>query len=217
MSKYHFTDQEKESIKEAVKGLEKVTSGELVPYFVPSSDKYEEASWYSCSVVGLFVLVTLAFLSYTWLLPFQLTPVDISMVVIGFMLAAFLTPIIFPFTIRWIISKSTQEQRVYQRAIEAFLEEGVHKTDQHIGILIFISRLEHRVIVLGDEGINHKLDSSEWQTVVDTIIDGIKKKKIGKGLVIAIEECKELLLKHGFNTVSGSDKNELSDDLRIGE
>ncbi len=216
MSKYHFTDQEKERIKQAVQDLEKVTSGELVPYFVPSSDKYEETSWYSSAVVGLFALVVIAFLSYTWTLPVQLTPIDTSLIVIGLMLIGFLTPILFPFTIRWITSRETLEQRVYQRAIEAFLEEGIHKTQDKIGILIFVSKLEHKVIVLGDEGISRKVSPDDWQDIVDTVVGGIKEKEIGDGLVKAITKCKELLLSHGFKTRSDR-PNELSDDLRLGD
>lgn len=216
MSKYHFTDQEKENIKQAVQDLEQVTSGELVPYFVPSSDKYEEASWYSAAVVGLFALVVIAFLSYTWSLPVQLTPIDTALIVIGFMLAGFLTPIIFPFTVRLISSRETLDQRVYQRAIEAFLEEGIYKTNDKIGILIFVSKLEHKVVVLGDEGINQKVKTEDWQVIVDTVVKGIKDKEIGQGLVAAIGKCKELLLSHGFNTKADG-PNELSDDLRIGD
>jgi len=215
VSKYHFTTQEKEEIKKAVQDLEMVTSGELVPYFVPSSDKYEEASWYSAAVVGLFALVVIAFLSYTWTLPVQLTPIDTAMIVIGFMLLGFLTPIIFPFSIRWITSKETLEQRVYQRAIEAFLEEGIYKTKDKIGILIFVSKLEHKVVVIGDEGISAKVTGNDWRIIVDTVVKGIKRKEIGSGIVDAIGKCKELLLSHGFNTRQDR-PNELSDDLRIG-
>ena len=215
VSKYHFTEQEKEEIKKAVQDLEMVTSGELVPYFVPSSDKYEEVSWYSAAVVGLFTLVVIAFLSYTWALPVQLTPIDTALIVIGFMLCGFLTPIIFPFTIRWITSRETMEQRVYQRALEAFLEEGIYKTKENIGILIFVSKLEHKVIVLGDEGISAKVSGDDWQAIVDTVVQGIKQKEIASGIVNAIGKCKDLLLSHGFNTRQDR-PNELSDDLRIG-
>tara|TARA_Y100001972_G_scaffold126584_1_gene180750 strand:+ start:2466 stop:3116 length:651 start_codon:yes stop_codon:yes gene_type:complete len=215
VSKYHFTEQEKEEVKKAVQDLEMVTSGELVPYFVPSSDKYEEASWYSAAVVGLFTLVVIAFLSYTWALPVQLTPIDTAMIVIGFMLLGFLTPIILPFSIRWITSRDTMEQRVYQRAIEAFLEEGIYKTKDKIGILIFISKLEHKVVVIGDEGISAKVSREDWQVIVDTVVKGIKQKEIATGIVEAIGKCKDLLLSHGFNTRSDR-PNELSDDLRIG-
>ncbi len=216
MSKYHFTEQEKEDIKQAVKDLENVTSGEVVPYFVPRSDKYEETSWYASAVMGLFTLVVIAFLSYTWSLPVQLTPIDTALIVIGFMLLGYLTPIIFPASVRWISSQETLDQRTYQRAIEAFLEEGIYKTEDKIGILIFISRLEHKVIVLGDEGINQKVKGDDWQQIVDTVIEGIKQKEIGAGLVKAIGECKDLLLDQGFNT-KAKGSNELSDDLRIGE
>ena len=85
-----------------------------------------------------------------------------------------------------------------------------------ICILIFVSKLEHKVIVLGDEGISRKVSPDDWQDIVDTVVGGIKEKEIGDGLVKAITKCKELLLSHGFKTRSDR-PNELSDDLRLGD
>ena len=41
--KYTFTESEKEQVEQAVKDLETVSCGEIVPYFVGSSDDYAEA------------------------------------------------------------------------------------------------------------------------------------------------------------------------------
>lgn len=130
------------------------------------------------------------------------------------MLVGFLVPVLFPQTKRWIISKERQVLRAQQRAREAFLEESVFNTAERVGILIFVSRLEHMVLVMGDEGINKKVEQADWQHVVDTIVDGIKRREIGDGLVKAIDQCKELLLKNGFVRKS-TDTNELDDNLRI--
>lgn len=100
------------------------------------------------------------------------------------------------------------------RAKEAFLNEKVFETKERVGILIFISRLEHLVIVLGDEGINEKLASKDWEHIVSLITEGMKKNQIGNGLVNAIDQCKHLLLQHGFAR-KASDTNELSNELRI--
>lgn len=214
MAKYIFTNEEKEQVKQAVKDLETVSCGEIVPYFVNSSDEYAEASWYTATALSGFVSVLIAVLSYTWKLPFELTPLEVSLAIFSAMILGFLVPILFPQTRRLIISRDRQVERVNQRALAAFLNEKVFETEERVGILIFVSRLEHMVLVVGDEGISKKVDQSDWQHIVDDVISGIKTRTIGKGLVKAIGQCKDLLLSHGFVRKS-TDTNELDDGLRI--
>lgn len=214
MAKYTFTDTEKEQVKQAVKDLETVSCGEIVPYFVNSSDDYAEASWYTAGIFGAGIASVLAVLSYLWLLPMRVTPLEISLLILGGFIIGFLIPLILPQSKRFIISKERQSERVSQRALQAFMNEKVFETEERVGILIFVSRLEHQVMVLGDEGISKKLKPEDWQHVVDEVVKGIKSNEIAKGMVSAIALCKDLLLEHGFVRKS-IDYNELDDGLRI--
>lgn len=213
-NKYTFTDAEKQQVENAVKDLEKVSCGEIVPFFVSSSDEYNEASWYSSTVLAAFTTLSIGILSYFWMLPFRLTPFEVSIIILGAFIIGFLFPIVFPLSKHWIVSKGEQEERVGQRAMQAFLNEGVFNTEERVGILIFVSRREHMVMVIGDEGINKKVSQQDWEHVVETIVAGIKSRKIAEGLVKAIGECKELLIQNGFVRKS-TDTNELDDSLRI--
>ncbi|MEP5610650.1 MAG: hypothetical protein ABJP45_00300 [Cyclobacteriaceae bacterium] len=214
--KYTFTETEREQVEQAVKDLETVSCGEIVPYFVRSSDDYVEASWYVSTLLSAFTLVLIGVLSYTWMLPFQITPLEVALIAFVVIVVGFLFPLVFPVTRRWIVPRERQEQRVHQRARQAFLDEKVFETEERVGILIFVSRLEHMVFVLGDEGISKKVGKEDWQHVVDEVVVGVKANQIGDGLVKAIGLCKELLLKNGFVRKS-TDTNELSDGLRIEE
>lgn len=214
MAKYIFTEAEKEEIKQAVKDLETVSCGEIVPYFVQSSDDYDEASWYMSTLLGAFVTVVIGLLSYTWMLPFHLTPMEISLVILVSIVIGFFVPIVIPSTKRLIISREKQSERVNQRAAEAFLSEKVYRTEEKVGILIFVSQLEHRVLVVGDEGINAKVAQQDWEHVVTEVVAGIRSGATAQGLIRSIALCKELLLKNGFVRKS-TDINELGDDLRL--
>ncbi len=216
MAKFLFTEEEKERIREAVQDAEKETCGEIVPYFVNSSDDYNEASWYLSTIFGMIALLAIGISSYLWLLPFRLTPLEISLFTIGVMIAGFLIPVFFSPVKKMIISKTTQTERVQTRAMDAFLQEKVFETEERVGILIFISRLEHQVVVLGDKGINDKVKPEDWEQILSTIIKGIKENRIADGVVRSIEQSKEMLLENGFVRKS-TDYNELSDDLRIEE
>ncbi|MEO9474260.1 MAG: hypothetical protein ABJG41_01955 [Cyclobacteriaceae bacterium] len=214
MARYTFTSDEKEQVKQAVKDLEKVSCGEIVPYFVNSSDDYSEVSWYLSSAFGLITTITMGFLSYTWMLPVHVTPLEVSVVTFLSIVLGFLTPLIFPQIKRFIVTRDKQMKRVSQKAAEAFLTERVYQTEEKVGILIFVSQLEHTVLVLGDEGINAKVKPEDWQEVVDAVTYGIKSNQTAKGLVDAIGKCQKLLLAHGF-VRKASDYNELDDGLRI--
>lgn len=215
-SKYIFSESDKAQVKAAVEALERESCGEIVPYFVQSSDDYQEANWYAASICGLLTAVGIGVLSFAWLLPMRVTPLEVSGAIVALMVVGFVAPMVFPVLKRWLLPNERLQDRVLDRAKCAFLDEGVYKTEERVGILIFVSQLEHRVVVLGDEGINSRLKGEDWQHVVDEVIRGVKSGETAKGMVAAIGLCKDLLLQHGFVRKS-TDFNELHDGLRLGE
>lgn len=216
MSKHTFSEEEKDRIEAAVKASEVESCGEIVPFYVASSDNYSEAPYYLSFIFSSLTALVIALLSYSWLLllPVQMTPVEVSLVILGSGIIGYAIPLLISSSKRWIISSDKQRQRVGQRAAEAFLTEKVFQTEERVGILIFISHLEHQVLVVGDEGINAKVSPDDWQNIVNAVVNGIKNKDIASGIVDAIGLSKDLLLSHGFVRKS-TDFNELSDGLRI--
>ncbi|WP_370088267.1 TPM domain-containing protein [Ekhidna sp.] len=215
MKKYIFTEEEKRRVKEAVEALERESCGEIVPFFTRSSDDYSEVSWHVAAILGIAGLAIIALLSYTWMLP-ALSYFEAFLVILGLMITGYSLPIIFPVFKRVFVSDERAMEMISLRAKEAFLNEKVYDTKERVGILIYVSRLEHIVLVLGDEGINAKVQKEDWEEVVSLITNGLKQGQIGEGLVNGINHCKELLLKNGF-VRKDSDTNELSDELRIKE
>jgi len=96
----------------------------------------------------------------------------------------------------------------------AFLTEEVFSTENRTGILIFISHFEHIVEVIGDTGINAKVDQAEWSKVVNLIVSGIKEKDPVGGIIKGVQRCGELLEQAGVDKPPDN-PNELSDDIRI--
>ncbi|WP_424962596.1 TPM domain-containing protein [Ekhidna sp.] len=215
MKKYIFTREEKHLVKEAVEALEKESCGEIVPFFTRKSDDYSEVSWHLSAILGIGGLAIIAMLSYTWMLP-AISYLEAFIVILALMIIGYFLPIIFPILTRVFVSEERAMEMISLRAKEAFLNEKVYDTQERVGILIYISRLEHVVLVIGDEGINAKVKKEDWEQVVSFITDGLKRKQIGDGLVDGINHCKELLLSHGF-VRKDTDTNELSDELRIKE
>ncbi len=216
MNKNLFSQTDLDRIAEAVRAAESRTSGEIVPYFVERSDHYTVAYWRSGTVlaaIALLVSLVIHIFSRTWL------PFDI-MEFCGIVVASFLLGMLLARSIpaykRFYIGHALIDMRVSQRASAAFLAEEVFKTRERTGILIFLSLFEQRVVVLGDSGINAKVQQSDWDGIVNTIVKSIREDKPADGLVEAIRQCGELLQKHGVER-RRDDTDELSDSLRIGE
>jgi putative membrane protein len=214
--KHLFSEADMNRVKAAVAGAEQNTSAEIVPYVVDRSDDYEEAEWRSGALFGSLVLagvLTEHFMTASWL------PIDFAVVLFlafaSFLFGMALAKLSSPAK-RLFAGKALMERRVGARASQAFMEEKVFETRGRTGILIFISVLEHEVVVLGDEGINAKVQQSEWQDIVATVVKGIRSARAADGLVEAIAACGLLLERTGVKR-DRDDSDELSDNLRVRE
>ena len=207
-----FSERDLEAVREAVATAEGETSGEIVPFVVDASDAYEGTLWKGTALgaLGLALLVAVAHaLAGLWgggvlwiVLPAAAGGA------LGFLLTAFV-----PAVKRGLVPQDVLERRVRRRAAVAFLEEEVFSTDDRTGILLFLSLFEHRVVVLGDAGINAKVGEEEWEGITDAIAAGIRQGRPGAALVEGIAACGRLLSRRGVE-IQPDDRNELRDDLR---
>ncbi|MEO9803996.1 MAG: hypothetical protein ABJF04_12135 [Reichenbachiella sp.] len=212
--KFEFSEADKQLVKEAVRELEQKTAGEMVVYFARSSDSYLMACWKLAGVFLTLYLSLIAVLSYLWLLPASASVLSICLLgivtfLVGFAIPYFLHSLRVSFTPNEVVG-----HRVLTKARDIFLQEQVFDTGDRIGILIYISELEHQVQVLGDSGINAKIQQNDWNEILGLVIEGIKTNQPAQGIANAIKKCEALLLDNGFTNVVKPD-NELSDDMRI--
>lgn len=209
----YFSPQDLERISAAVREAEQKTSGEIVPYFVRQSDRYEEAVWRGAAFLAFTVLggVTIVRLfTEVWL---PLDTVELALLTMGAGgMGALLVGLIPPLK-RFLSGDELIDRRVALRAADAFISEEVFRTRDRTGILIFLSLLEHKVLVVGDVGINAKVDRSEWEDVVARIVRGVNAGTPVEGLIDAIRQCGVLLERHGVK-IRRDDRNELSNVLR---
>lgn len=208
-----FSTADRERIAAAVRQAESRTSGEIVPFAVGRSDSYEEADWRCSALLGTAALAAFSIIySYTsiWL-PLNVAELVIIALIAG-VVGVFL-PRAIPSLKRLFAGNELMDRRVAQRATEAFVSEEVFKTRDRTGILIFLSMLEHKVLVLGDSGINAKVKPEDWNDIVNRIVSGIRSGKTVEGLLDGIERCGMLLQRHGV-AIRQDDTDELPDSLR---
>jgi putative membrane protein len=125
--------------------------------------------------------------------------------VLGFLLTR------IPAVKRRLIARNRIADAVHARSLAAFTAHGLHYTKAHTGILIFVSLLEHRVIVLADRGINEKVEAGTWNEIVQMLTAGLKSGNACEAFCRAIERCGAILARHFPR--SADDVNELSNKL----
>jgi putative membrane protein len=209
-----FSPADLAAIEQAVKAAEGRTSGEIVPYVVGRSDDYPQAAWKAACAGALVAALAAAAVrawggfwglpSPWWVALPPLAGAGLGLLAVG----------LVPALRRALVAPIDLEEAVARRAALAFLEQEVFSTAERTGILIFLSLFEHRVVVLGDAGINRAVAQQEWQAIVDEIVAGIRAGTPGAALARAIGRCGELLEHHRVER-RPDDRDELPDYLRI--
>lgn len=204
-------------VEAAVGSAERRTAGEIVPLIVRHSDDYDAAVWRAAAagaLVGTAIELAVAALYDGWGLSWvtsswALAGASVAGGIAGALLTAFV-----PALRRLFAGPQDLARAVHRRAAQAFLDEEVFDTRDRTGILLFVSLFEHRIEVVGDSGINAKVETSEWVEVVDRVRAGIRQKDLAGGLVAAVEMCGDLLERRGV-AVREDDTDELSDGVRL--
>lgn len=189
-------ETEQEKIQNAVSDVEKVTSGEVVPLITEASDEYPAAIWRGGVLLGVLAASLTTFLLGPNRLWTGMNFVDLWIfpaAFLAFALAGAFLLMVFPALKRPFITRSEMNNAVAKSVFSEFMLNGLAKTRDRTGILIYISLLEHRVQIFADEGINKKVEEGTWQKEVETIVKGIKEKNFSDSLVKAIKDCGKVL------------------------
>ncbi|MFH0974192.1 MAG: TPM domain-containing protein [Spirochaetota bacterium] len=185
-----LSDPDKEKIRNAVKDAEKITSGEIVPMVVSSSYTYPVSNFIGGFIFALIIALFAVFIKnneHLWYFLTIFMPVFYTM----YMLIKH-----NPKLKRLFISDKEINEEVEEAAINQFFKHRLYKTKDQTGVLIYISVFERKVWVLADHGINSRVNPSVWQEIVDIIVKGIKEKKQGDAITVAIAKTGEILHTH---------------------
>jgi putative membrane protein len=202
-----FTDGDKARIKEAVRSVEKGTSGEIATMVVDHSDGYLEAEVLGgILVAGLAALIIAIAVQHVTIWTF--IPLQCILYI-----PARLLFIRFPLLKIPFVNKRRLMHAVRERGVRAFYEKGLYRTRDENGVLIFISLLERKVWILGDRGVNLKIPQESWQAHANEISEGIRNGRPCDALCAVIEKCGRVLTEHFPR--KEDDTNELPDDLIV--
>ncbi len=210
-----LTGAELARVEAAVAEAERRTSGEIVPYVVAACDDYDDAAWKGAllaAVGGAALAALLHWLAGAWggLEGWMLGGAAAG-AAIGWVAARTV-----PALRRSLVPEAVLDLRARRRAMVAFVDEELFDTRDRTGILLFVALFEHRVVVLGDAGINRAVRQEAWDGIVAELRAGIRAGRLADALVAAVSACGALLEAHRVE-IRPDDADELPDAPRIRE
>lgn len=116
--------------------------------------------------------------------------------------------------IRVHLEASLKNKDAYDRAGNVFDMLNMQNTRNRNGVLIYVAIEDRTLVILGDKGINDKVDPFFWESIKDTIITHFKNNDMKSGLVDGVLMAGEQLKK--YFPAKKEDTNELPDDISIG-
>lgn len=214
LTKKFLSEQERTDISNSVEKIEHKTTGELVPMIVSTSGSYIEYSIIGALALAMPVAVIKTYF-ISWWYYYQ---IDTLLLFLIFFLPLFVVFFLvlnyMPCLHRFFVPKKVMEEEVRETAAYAFFTNGLHKTKNASGVLLYISVFERRVWILADSGINSRLPENTWDGIVTDLTKGLKQKKNSEVIISAINRIGELLISNF--PANGDSTNELP-DLIIGE
>ncbi len=183
-------------IRSAVAAAEKQTAGEIVCMVVSASYHYPLANVLGATAAALPVSLLGAHFIGAWLwLGSRNMWLFLGLFALCFLLFHWGVEQI-PIIKRRFISAREMDEEVEEAAINAFFRQGLYRTRDANGVLLFISVFEHKVWLLADRGIHEKVPQAEWDALVDRVSRGIGEGRHTDAVCSAIATIGRLLQAH---------------------
>lgn len=170
---------DRDAVAKRIAEIEEKTAGEIVVHLVDRSDDY---AFWRLLASGVAAVALAEAGSFFWpMLSAYALELAVGTAVLLWLASA---PSV---VLRQVVPKAAMAQAVDLRARAAFLEDGVHETRDASGVLILLSKLEHRVVILADAGIHARVGVDGWSAHVQTIVQGIREGRATESLLSALD------------------------------
>jgi putative membrane protein len=179
-----ITQADKDRVAEAIRTAETKTSGEIFCVIAHQASDYRLVPLAWAALAALVVPAPLIYLT--------LWPASLIYLVQLVVLIVLAQP-----AIRFhVVPRRAKHERAHALAMRQFFAQGLDRTEQRTGVLIFASAAEHYAEIVADAGINAKVTPEVWRQAIDVLIAGIKDGRAGDGFVAAVEQCGTVLAAH---------------------
>jgi len=201
-----INESSKKAIENAIKEAEMNTDAEIVPVIVQSSSDYAEVT-FSGSMLFMFIASFIYFLFSKFPNTYLLLTIQFFALLIGYWFFQ-----VSPEIKIFLTSKRKISEKVYQKAQQVFMENGLGRTEDNTGVLILISLMERKIQILADHYISDRVSEDFFDRIVQEILQEVKDDHLTEGMIKGIKQLGQELSRVS-PAVKG--KNELSNKLII--
>jgi putative membrane protein len=199
-----LTESDRQRLRSAVQAAESRTRAEFVmvvarradPYFFPPA--------------ALTTAVAIALPGLLWVAGIA----NDFAVLYGVQLAVFavLLPLLrLPALLPYLIPPAVGVARARRLARDLFHRLGLHRTQERVGVLLFVSLAEHYVEIIADDGANDAVAVDAWRELIQSTTERVRRDGAADGLAAALERLAEILGR--ALPRRPDDKNEIPDRL----
>lgn len=209
----YLTPQEQQQINGLVAEVEAATGAQVLAAVIGKADAYPEIPWKAFAAGA--AITAFAVVLDDWLRPGWVSMHSAIFDVIAILgtgaALGLLTVFIPPFA-RLFLDRLRADTEARQYARSMFLERELFRTRQRTGILLLVSRFEHAVVILPDEGIRSRVNDAELDRVIAHMTPLLARGETAAALRGGLQALKTRLLDKGFGSTS-ADADEIAASL----
>lgn len=116
--------------------------------------------------------------------------------------------------IRVVVENIVGKCTALDKAAKYFEKLEMHKTGLRNGVLIYLAVADHQFAIIGDKGINEKVEADFWECTKEKMLLHFREGNYAKGLIEGIHQAGERL--HVFFPRQEDDVNELPNEVHFG-
>lgn len=117
--------------------------------------------------------------------------------------------------IRIVVENVVGKTTAIEKATKYFEDLKMHETVLRNGVLIYLAIADHQFAIIGDAGINQRVEEDFWQCTKDKMLVHFRNGDFAQGLIEGIHQAGERL-RHYFPRQE-DDINELPNDIHFGK
>lgn len=198
-----FSADDKQRIAAAIAAAERDTAGEIVCVVARSAGEYAYVPVIWAALVAL--ALPLPLLRLTSLSAEAVHLVQLAVFVVLAVLL-WLQPLRVQLVPGWV-----RRRRGHRAALEQFHAQGMYRTAERTGCLIYVAEAERYAEVIADEGIAARVSPEVWKSTIEVLTDALGQDRAAAGFIAAVEMCGAVLRDHAPRRPA--DSNELPNRL----
>lgn len=201
-----MTLEDRARVADAIRAAERRTSGEIIVLVARSASDY-----WAIPVLWAALCAFAAPWPLIWLTTISAYAINLFQLLLFIVLAlAFSLPRKKRVS---LVPRFLRRHRARQMAREHFFTQGLHRTRDRTGVMIFVSVAERYAEVLADDGIAGRVEEGAWRRMIERLTQALAANRMGEGLVESVEAAADILAAHA--PPRSDDSNELPDKVII--